>query len=378
LFHPRENARERGLEIMSSDQQIFESGAFRCASGETLREVRVGYETYGNLSPAKDNVILVCHYFSGDAHAAGPADDTYALPGWWDTAIGPGKVLDTDRYFIVASNTLANLNACDGHTVTTGPASWNPDTGEIYGPDFPLVTVADFVHVQKRLLDHLGITQLVAVAGPSGGSAQAIQWSIEYPEMVPRVIAAISPGLYIHPYAAAMMECWVQPIFADPAWKDGRYDTAKPPIKGMTQALRLLTLTALSYDVVGEFGYEPADETRHPADSLSNKFKADAMLDEIASARAEALDANSFIYMVRAFKLYDVRDRLHKSQARYLFIPVETDMVFPPHLSETAVSTLRAAGLDAGLFMVRSNGGHLDGLTQMEQARDILGEFLVG
>ena len=361
---------------MNSGQQVFELGAYRCTSGESLEDVRVGYETYGTLSPEKDNVILVCHYFSGDAHAAGQASDTYPLPGWWDTAIGPGKVLDTDRYFIVASNTLANLNACDGHTITTGPASLNPDTGKTFGLDFPLVTVADFVHVQKRLLDHLGIKQLAAVAGPSGGSAQAIQWSVEYPEMVPRVIAAISPGLYIHPYAAAMMECWVQPILADPDWNEGRYDPASPPIKGMTQALRLLTLTALSYDVVGEFGYAAADQTRHPADSLSNGFKADAMLDEIASARANILDANSFIYMVRAFKLYDVRDHLHKSQARYLFLPVETDMVFPPHLSETAVATLRADGLDAELFMLKSNGGHLDGLTQMDQARGIVGEFL--
>ena len=361
---------------MNPAQQIFELETYRCTSGQTLRNVRVGYETYGTLSSEKDNVILVCHYFSGDAHAAGPASDTYPLPGWWDTAIGPGKVLDTDQYFIVASNSLANLNACDGHTITTGPASLDTDTGKMYGPDFPLVTVADFVHVQKCLLEHLGIRQLVAVAGPSGGSAQAIQWSIEYPGMVPRVVAVISPGLYIHPYAAAMMECWVQPILADPAWNGGRYDPAKPPTKGMAQALRLLTLTALSYDVLAEFGYAPADEARHPADSLSNKFKADAMLDEIAGARANILDANSFIYMVRAFKLYDVRHHLQKSQARYLFIPVETDMVFPPHLSETAVATLRAAGLDAELFMIRSNGGHLDGLTQMEQARGVLGEFL--
>ena len=361
---------------MNSDQQIFELGTYRCTSGTTLRNVRVGYETYGTLSPRKNNVILVCHYFAGDAHAAGPANDRYLLPGWWDAAIGPGKVLDTERYFIVASNTLANLNACDGHTITTGPASLDADTGKIYGLDFPLVTVTDFVHVQKQLLEHLGIRQLVAVAGPSGGSAQAIQWSVEYPEMVARVIAVISPGLYIHPYAAAMMECLVQPILADPAWEGGRYDPANPPIKGMTQAAHLLTLNALSYDVLEGFGYAPADEARHPADSLSNGFRADAMLAEIARARANVLDANSFIYMVRAFKLYDVRDRLHESQARYLFIPVETDMLFPAHLSETAVATLRAAGLDAEIFMIRSNGGHLDGLTQMGQARAIVGEFL--
>jgi homoserine O-acetyltransferase len=364
------------MEIMHSNQQVFELGEYHCTSGKIIKDVKVGYETYGTLSPEKDNAILVCHYFSGNARAAGPANENHPLPGWWDTAIGPGKALDTDRYFIVCSNSLANLNACDGHTVTTGPASLNAETGKAYGMDFPLVTVTDFVLLQKRLVDHLGIDRLVAVAGPSGGSAQAIQWSVEYPEMVPRVVAVISPGLYIHPYAAAMMDCWTRPILADPAWSGGHYDAANPPLEGMTQALRLLTLTALSYDVLGEFGYAPADEARHPADSLAHEFRADAMLGEFARARAKALDANSFVYMVRAFKLYDVRNRLHESMARYLFMPVETDLVFPPHLSAAAVTTLRAASLAAELFMLKGNGGHLDGLTRLDQARSVLSDFL--
>ena len=361
---------------MDSNQQLFELGEYRSTSGKIIQDVRIGYETYGTLSREKDNVILVCHYFSGNAHAAGPASDTDPQPGWWDTAIGPGKVLDTDRYFIVAGNSLANLNACDGHTITTGPVSLNAATGRAYGADFPLVTVADFVHVQKRLLDHLGIDRLVAAAGPSGGSAQAIQWSVEYPEMVPRVVAVISPGLYIHPYAAAMMECWTKPILADPAWNGGYYDAASPPLEGLTQALRLLTLTALSYDVLAEFGYAAADESRQPSESLANEFRADAMLSEIARERAQALDAASFVYMVRAFKLYDVRERLHRAKARYLFLPVETDLVFPPHLSAAAVNELLAAGLEAELFMLKGNGGHLDGLSKLDQARDVLRDFL--
>ena len=362
---------------MHSKRRIFRLEEFSCTTGETIRDIRIGYETYGVLNPEKDNVILVCHYFSGDAHAAGPAGADYPQPGWWDAAIGPGKALDTNRYFIVSSNTLANLNARDGRTVTTGPASVNPQTGEAYTMDFPLVTVTDFVHLQKRLLDHLGISQLVAVAGPSGGSAQAIEWSVEFPEMVPRIIAAISPGLYIHPFAAAMMECWVRPILSDPHWKGGRYDPQKPPDKGLADALRLLTLTALSYDVLLGFGYGPADPDRDPAQSLENTFKADAVLDEAAMQRAKVLEATSFVYMVRAFKLYDVRNRLHRSRAKYLFVPVESDMVFPPHLSETAVDTLREAGLKADLFMLHVDGGHLDGLTEMDLARSVLNEFLV-
>ena len=349
---------------------------YRCVSGEVLNNVQVGYETYGTLKPDGSNAILVCHYFSGNARAAGPADDVHELPGWWDKIIGPGKALDTDRYFIVCSNSLANLNACDGFSVMTGPASENPATGKAWGLDFPLVTVEDFVHVQKRLLDHLGIERLVAVAGPSGGSVQAIQWSVDYPDMVPRVVAVISPGLYIHPFAAAMMELWARPITADPVWNGGDYDPANPPRDGLAQALALVNLSSLSYDVVGSFGYEPAEEGKDPADSFEHQFIADATLDAIARARAETLDANSFLYMVRAYKLYDVRHRLHESRARYLFIPSETDMVFPPHLSATAVDDLKAAGLDADLLMLNVSGGHLDGLAQIDQADQAISTFL--
>ena len=364
------------MDSVTSVQHVFDPGAYDCVSGETLEDVRIGYETYGTLNPDKSNAILVCHYFSGNARAAGPPDDVHELPGWWDKIIGPGKALDTDRYFIVCSNSLANLNACDGRSVTTGPASEKPGTGKAWGLEFPLVTVGDFVHVQKRLLEHLGIERLVAVAGPSGGSVQAIQWSVEYPDMVPRVIAVISPGLYIHPYAAAMMELWTRPITADPVWNRGDYDAAKPPREGLSQALAMVNLTSLSYEVVGGFGYEPAEEGKHPADSLDHRFIADATLDGIARARAETLDANSFLYMVRAYKLYDVRQRLHESRARYLFIPSETDMVFPPHLSVTAVEDLKAAGLDAELSMLKVSGGHLDGLAQIDRAAPVIRRFL--
>ncbi len=364
------------MDSVKSVQYVFDLDEYNCVSGEKLENVRVGYETYGTLNADRSNAILVCHYFSGNARAAGPADDVHELPGWWDNAIGPGKALDTDRYFIVCSNSLANLNACDGFSVMTGPASENPATGKAWGLDFPIVTVEDFVHVQKCLLEHLGIERLVAVAGPSGGSVQAIQWSVQYPEMVPCVIAVISPGLYIHPFAAAMMELWARPITADPAWNGGDYDTANPPMDGLAQALAMVNLTSLSYDVVGGFGYAPAEQGKDPADSLQHQFIADAMLDEIARARAEKLDANSFLYMVRAYKLYDVRDRLHESRARYLFIPSETDMVFPPHLSATAVEDLKAAGLDAELFMLHVSGGHLDGLVEIGQAEETIRRFL--
>jgi len=359
-------------------RQTFSLDRYTTQSGRTLCDVRVGYETYGTLSPARDNVILICHYFSGNAHAAGRYSDTDLVPGWWDAAIGPGKVFDTDRYFIVSSDSLVNLTVLDGRTVTTGPATINPETGERYGPDFPIVTVTDFVRVQKALLDHLGINKLVAVAGPSGGSAQAIEWSVEYPESVPRVVAVISPGLYVHPYAAALADCWTRPILVDAAWKEGRYDVSQPPRQGLIEALRLTTLTALSFETLGaQFGYAPADPARSPADGLANQFRADAMLGDMAAARANITDANHFLYMVRAYKLYDTVARIHQSRAKYLFLPAASDLIFPPHLSEVAAEQCRAAGRPAEVFVLPGTGGHVDGLSQMEAARGVLQDFLV-
>lgn len=361
---------------MLAKRQVFTLDQFETLSGKTLRNVRVGFETYGTLSPAKDNVILVCHYFSGNAHAAGTYSYADPLPGWWDAAIGPGKVLDTDRYFIVSSDSLVNLTVKDGLTVTTGPATINPETGKAYGADFPVVSVTDFVRVQKRLIEHLGIDRLLAVVGPSGGAAQAVEWSVTYPECVPRVIAVVPPGLAVHPYAGAVADAWTRPILNDPAWRNGYYDADNPPRIGLTEALRLTTLAALSYETLASFGSAPQDHANDPLQALGHEFKADAMLGAMAAERANLIDANHFLYMVRAYKLFNVAPRIHLSRAKYLFLPAEGDLLFPPHMALAAVRSLQAAGCEASMFVLRGGGGHVDGLTQMHQATEVIHCFL--
>ncbi|CAN5269458.1 homoserine O-acetyltransferase [soil metagenome] len=362
---------------MQAQRQVFSLDELTTAAGQVIRNIKAGFETYGTLNADRSNAILICHHFSGNAHAAGRYSDADPLPGWWDCAIGPGKIFDTDKYFVIASDSLVNLYAMDGMTVTTGPASVNPATGEVFGPDFPLVSVTDFVRVQKRLLEYLGIDKLVAVAGPSGGSAQAIEWSVEFPECVPRVIAVISPGLVIHPYAAAMMDCWARPITVDAAWNGGRYDPSRQPITGLLESLRLTTLSALSYEALeSQFGWAIAEEGKDPALSLVNEFKADAMLGAIAATRARAMDANHFLYMVRAYKLYNVVQRVARARAKYLFVPAQTDLIFPPHLSEAAAASLRAAGRSAEVVMLKGSGGHLDGLNQLGRVLPALQNFL--
>lgn len=364
---------------MIVQRQQFSLDSLHTTSGRILQDVRVGYECYGKLNAARDNAILICHYFSGNAHAAGRYAATDVVPGWWDAAIGPGKVIDTDRYFVISSDSLVNLNVFDGHTVTAGPATINPETGQVYGPDFPIVTVTDFVRVQKALIEHLGIQQLHAVVGPSGGSAQAIEWAVEYPECVSRVVAVISPGLHVPPYVAALAECWARPIRVDAAWQGGRYAVHQPPRAGLVEALRLTTLSALSFETLeAQFGGGPADPEHTPAQALENDFKAVAMLGEMAAARAAVCDANHFLYMVRAYQLYDTRTRIHRARARFLFLPAESDLIFPPGLSILAAEQCRAAGLAAEVQVLQGHGGHVDGLTQMHQAAAAIATLFQG
>lgn len=362
---------------MQIDRNVFSIPALPTISGRVLKNVRVGYETYGRLNARRDNALLVCHYFAGNAHAAGRYDENDALPGWWDAAIGPGKAFDTDRYFIICSDSLVNLNVYDGRTATAGPATIDSDTGTPYGRSFPLVTMTDFVHAQKALLDHLGIERLVAVAGPSAGAMQALEWSVEFPQQVPRVIAVISPGLNVHPYPAAMMDCWARQVLIDSDWQNGDYSRERPPKKGLLEAFRLMNLTAMSFESVERLGgWGWADPACDPAVSLDHEFKADAMLLALATPRMEITDANHLLYMTRACKLFDVTARLDKARAKYLFLPAESDQLFIPAFSEAAVAQLQAAGLHAELATVPGCGGHLDGLLQLGALKDRIRDFL--
>lgn len=224
------------------EKKVFTMPSLTTLGGKTIRDVRIGFESYGELNARGDNAILIAHYFSGTSHAAGMYAPTDAEPGYWDAIIGPGKAIDTNRYFVVSADTLANLNTGDPYMVTTGPASINPDTGKPYGMTFPIVTIRDFVSVQKALLDSLGVRKLHAVAGPSMGSMQAMEWAVAYPDMVERVVAVIPAGLEADPYLVATLNVWMAPIRLDPAWNNGDYYGNAAPSKGLAMALKAITL----------------------------------------------------------------------------------------------------------------------------------------
>ncbi len=202
------------------EKQEFTLTDFTTRHGKTVPEMRLGYETYGTLNEARDNAILIPHYFSGNSHAAGKYSPDDAAPGYWDSIIGPGKPVDTDRYFVVSVDTPVNLGARDPHVITTGPATVNPATGKPWGMEFPVMTIGDFVDTQKGLMEQLGIPKWHAVMGGSMGGLQSYEWAARYPDLLERVIPVVASG-WADADLIAGLDIWAAPIRLDPNWNGG-------------------------------------------------------------------------------------------------------------------------------------------------------------
>lgn len=359
-------------------KQFFEISRFTTDGGATITDVRLGYETYGKLNSTADNVIFVSHFYSGSSHAAGKYAQSDAASGYWDTIIGPGKPIDTDKYFVVSADTFANLNVGDPNVVTTGPASIDPASGKPYGLRFPVVSLRDSVRAHKVLLDSLGVRGLVAAVGASGGAIQAMEWAALYPEFVKRVVHVIGPGFEIHPWAVAMVDLWVTPIRMDPAWKHGDFYGEAGPRLGLSKALKLLTLTARHWRWANAaFDYSPSGRLPSPATKIDGQFQIVDALDVTGESRAALIDPNHMIYMSRAGALYRLTaEEVRGIKAKILFVPAESDLIFPPEFSLQAVDSFRKIGGRAELFMLRGTGGHLDGLFEIQQAAQPIRSFL--
>ena len=348
--------------------------------GRELPQVRIAYETYGRLSPARNNVILVCHALSGDAHAAGysaapnagSTRDGFRAEerdteqgrglGWWDGMIGQGKAFDTDRFFIISPNLLGG---CRG---TTGPSSRNPVTGRPYGSDFPVITVADMVKAQRALLDELGITRLFAVAGGSLGGMQALEWAVQRPDQVDVVIAIASTHA-LHPQGVAWNAIARNAITADPDWQDGDYyGTGRAPIAGMGVARMVGHITYLSATSVrNKFGrrLRAADDIRY--ELTTPEFEVESYLRHQASTFVKRFDANTYLYTSRALSYFDLARQYGAGQlsravnavsARTLLISFSSDWLYPPEGSAELADALRAAGKDVEFHVIDAPYGH--------------------
>jgi len=363
------------------EKREFVSEDFTTFNGEVIPEIRVGWEAYGELNESRDNVILITHFFSGTSHAAGRYHPDDPEPGYWDAIIGPGKTIDTERFFVISADTLVNANVHDKHVITTGPASINPESGEPWGLDFPVVTIRDFVEVQRLLLDSLGIERLHAVVGASMGSFQALEWAVAYPERVERMVSVIGAGR-MSPWEIALLETWARPIRMDVNWRGGDYYGHERPLEGLTTSLMLVTLNALN---PAFFELQFPGHGNLPAEALSGiggGFAVTDWLQQRARQRAQVSDANHVLYLTRASQLFvaghddNLPGALEKVQARTLFLPAAGDLLIRPALAEQAHHELLEQGKASRLVTFEGPMGHLNGIAAIDQHSETLKAFL--
>ena len=328
-------------------------------AGQPLAPLAIAYQTYGALNGSKSNAILLCHALTGDQHVANPHPVT-GRPGWWETLVGPGKPIDTDRFFVICANVLGG---CMG---TTGPASANPATGQAYGLDLPVVTIADMVRAQAKLVDHLGIDSLFCVAGGSMGGMQVLQWAASYPE---RVFSAlpIATSAKHSSQNIAFHEVGRQAIMADPDWRGGRYlAEGVRPGKGLAVARMAAHITYLSDDALHRrFGRNLQDRDRRTF-SFDADFQIESYLRHQGSIFVERFDPNSYLYMTRAMDYFDLAadyggvlaGAFRGTRTRFCVVSFTSDWLFPTRDSRAVVHALNAGGGSVSFVEIETDRGH--------------------
>ena len=356
------------------EKRIFELPSYSTVGNDTIKNLKIGWEAAGTLNADKSNAILITHFFSGTSHAFGKYSAGDNAAGYWDSIIGPGKPIDTNKYYVVSSDTLVNLNVNAPNVVTTGPATIDPDTGKPYGMRFPVVGIKDFVRVQKALIDSLGVRTLKAVVGASMGGLQAYEWAASYPEMVERIVPVVAtpaPDLYL----IAWLGAWAAPVVLDPRWNGGDYYGKEPPLDGLKTAFRVATLQAFHYEWADKtFRPGPAETDKDPRKALANKFKVEAELDNLTARRAATVDANQFLYLVKANQLASAD--ISRIKAPTLAITTPGDAIFYPARVEQAVAQLKANGTEVELAQVTGPNGHWNGVFGISQVGEKIGAFL--
>ena len=347
-------------------------------SGARLGPVTVAYETYGTLAPDRRNAILVLHALSGDAHAAGVHGTEDEKPGWWDCMVGPGKGIDTDRFFVVCSNIIGS---CLG---STGPSSLNPANGLPYALDFPVVTIGDMVAAQKALIDHLGIDRLLCVVGGSIGGMQVLEWTLRYPE---RVAAAIPLATTMRHSALAIAfnEVARQSIMADPNWNHGDYYGREAPALGLAVARMIGHITYLSDESMRlKFGRRLQDKS-----DFSFNFDADFQVESYLRYQGrkfvDRFDANSFLYITKAADYYDLGKQhgagsavraFAKAVAKFLVISFTSDWLYPTYQAREIVKALKKSGRDVSFCEIEAEWGHDAFLIPSDRLKALIHGFL--
>ncbi|MFQ5556953.1 MAG: homoserine O-acetyltransferase [Acidimicrobiales bacterium] len=357
---------------------ITDGRPFALEGGGRLDEVVVAYETWGALDDAASNAVLVCHALTGDSHAAGPSGPGHPAGGWWDELIGPGRALDTDRYYVVCPNVLGG---CQG---STGPTAVDPATGRIYGPDFPCVTIRDMVRVQARLAEHLGVGRWLTVVGGSMGGMQVLEWGAMFPRRV-RSIIPLATTAAASPQQIAWSAVGRLAIVTDPGFRGGRYyETAdgEGPWMGLAVAREIAQITYRSGEVFDRrFGREPLDRRREL--DIWSRYQVEAYLDHHGQKLVRRFDANSYIVLNRSMDLHDMgRGRggiaaaLGRIQVPVMTASITSDTLYPPHQQQEIHDAVLAAGGWCRYDVIESLHGHDGFLIESEQLGAGIEEFL--
>ena len=343
-------ANETGLGVV--EVKTFLTKNFSLQSGEVIPELKLAYETYGTLAASGRNAILVTHGYTSSQHAAGL--DANGLPGWWDGLIGPGRAIDTDKYFVVSSNMLGSSYG------STAPASINPKTGKPYGPDFPDYTLVDIVTAQRAMLDALGVKHLIAVAGISFGGYQAFQWGVTFPDAMRGIVPVVTA-----PSATDgdRMVADLRERFAEaPGWNGGHHYGSPAMLAFMTE---------LRVGILKRYGIEANLAPRFP-----DAAKREAAIHQLAETWAKDFDPNSMIALAKARSHYNAEKDFAKIRAKVLYVLSRTDKLFPPSIAPAVMARLKAVGVDATYFEIDSDKGHLASGADWDKWDRVLRDFL--
>lgn len=355
--------------------QLPEPLALDC--GRMLKGVNIRYETVGTLAPDRSNAILITHALSGDAHVCGRHAPEDPKPGWWDEMVGPGRAIDTNRYFVICSNVLGS---CAG---STGPRSVNPDTGNPYNLDFPVITIRDMVRAQRYLIDYLGIEKLLSVVGGSMGGMQAMEWAINYPDRLDSAVP-IATTSQLSPQSIAFDWVGREAIKYDPNWNNGNYSADHVPDRGLAAARMLAHITYLSDESMSlKFGRELQDTDSYSFD-FHRDFAVESYLEHQGRRFVERFDANSYFYITRAMDYFDLAARaggdlahaFAPAKAAFLVVSFSSDWLFPTAESRKIVNALLKNRLNVSFCEIKSAYGHDAFLLEVDVLGPMIRDFL--
>jgi homoserine O-acetyltransferase len=362
----------------SSYKQFYtfaENEDFILECGKKFGPITVAYEIFGEMNQDKTNVVLITHALTGDSHVT--RHDPYdPKEGWWEKFVGKGLMFDTSKYCFICSNVLGG---CQG---TTGPSSVNPKTGKRYGMDFPIITIKDMVNVQKRLLDYLGVSHLVSVVGGSVGGMQALEWAVQYPEMVGSIIVMAAPKS-LNPQAIAFNEVQRKAITLDPYWNNGDYyDNKNQPESGLSLARMVGMITYQSDEsMLKKFGRR-AREGNNLFESFNNEFEVESYLHYQGKKLVQRFDANSYLYLTRAMDLFElgrdfggIDNALKAFKGKALVIGISSDILFPVCQQKELVQDMKRNNIDVEYKEIKSPFGHDGFLIESGKMEPIIRNF---